>query len=234
MAPAMSYGLRAEAVLTEDGRDVLDIEGLQLLRTIGSHGVRGAAEIMGVSESTVRRMMRKAEARAGGKLLQNGSLTERGRELIEEMELRMHLLDQQLEHLWRKPSLTCDGIVIREEGLLLVRRGGEPYRGWHALPGGFMECGERAEDCVVREVEEETGLRTEVVKLVEVFSDPGRDPRGHFVTLLYLLRETGGTLRAGDDADAVGFFDIGSLPPLAFDHPKLVRAGLNAATEHVL
>ena len=234
MAPAMSYGLRAEAVLTEEGRDIMDQEGLRLLREVGHRGMRGTAELMGVSEATVRRRVRKAEELAGVELLHGGSLTLKAKEMVGEMELRVRLLDQQLEHLWRKPTLTCDGFLLRDNGLLLVRRGREPYLGFHALPGGIMEYGERAEECVVREVEEETGLRTEAVRLVGVFSDPGRDPRGHYVTMLFLLKEIGGALEAGDDADTAGFFDRGSLPPLAFDHSELVKAGFRAASEHVL
>jgi 8-oxo-dGTP diphosphatase len=87
---------------------------------------------------------------------------------------------------------------------------------------------------VVREVEEETGLRTAVTRLVGVFSDPSRDPRGHFVTLLFELRATGGSLAGGDDAESAGFFPLDRLPPLAFDHALMVELALSGRPEHNL
>ncbi|HIH76056.1 MAG TPA: NUDIX hydrolase [Methanomassiliicoccales archaeon] len=149
------------------------------------------------------------------------------------MELYVRLLEAQLENLWKNPSLTCDGLVLRKGKVLLVKRGREPFRGCHALPGGFVEYGESAEDCVVREIREETGLDTEVLQLVGVYSEMGRDPRGHFVTLLYLLREKGGALKPGDDADSAEFFALSDLPDLAFDHGKMIADGIRAA-EHPL
>jgi 8-oxo-dGTP diphosphatase len=234
MAPAMSYGLRAEGVLTKDGRDVLDMTGYRLLLALHVCGAQGAAGELGVSGTTVRRRVRMLESELGEKVLEKGRLNHLGRELLEHMELRIRLLDEQLEHLWRKPTLTCDGLLMRDGRLLLVRRGREPFKGHYALPGGILEYGESAEGCVVREMEEETGLNTEVICLAGIFSDPGRDPRGHFVTALYLLRETGGRLAAGDDAESAGFFDLDQLPPLAFDHSKLVEEGLRIASEHSL
>jgi 8-oxo-dGTP diphosphatase len=71
-------------------------------------------------------------------------------------------------------------------------------------------------------VREETGLRTRVVRLLGVYSDPERDPRGHTVSAVFLLEIAGGRLRGGDDAAEAAFFDIGKIPPLAFDHGKVV------------
>lgn len=233
MAPAMTYALRAEPVLTKDGHDLLDLEDLRLLVLLRDGGAEGAAQSLHVTEGTVRRRVRRIESRAGEKVLDRGTLLPSGTELIESMELYVRLLDAQVEHLWRKPSLTCDGLVLREGKALLVKRGREPFRGCLALPGGFVEYGESTEDCVVREVREETGLDTEVVRLIGAYSEMGRDPRGHFVTLLYLLRERGGALKAGDDAESAGFFDVADLPDMAFDHERMIREGLRAA-EHPL
>jgi len=159
-------------------------------------------------------------------------LTATGSELIEQMERRQRLLEGQMEHLWRKPTLTCDGLVIRDGMLLLVRRGRDPFKGHHALPGGIVEYGETTEDCVVREVKEETGLDTEVVRLIGIFSDPARDPRGHFITLLYELSEKGGVIAGGDDAESAGFYPLDKLPLLAFDHSVLVRKALGGGPGH--
>ncbi len=79
------------------------------------------------------------------------------------------------------------------------------------MPGGIVEYGERLEDCVVREVREETGLETRVLRLIGIFSDPGRDPRGHFVSAFYELERTGGELLAGDDAAETGFYPLDRL-----------------------
>jgi 8-oxo-dGTP diphosphatase len=91
-----------------------------------------------------------------------------------------------------------------------------------ALPGGFVELGESTEVAVVREVREETGLDTRVERLVGVYSDPARDPRGHTVAVAYSLETLGGELRAGSDAEDVVLLDPEVLPPMAFDHAKIV------------
>ncbi len=233
MAPAMTYSLRADPVLVKDDRDLLDGDDLHLLVLLRDVGADGAATTLGIKKGTVLRKVRRIERRVGAKIVENGTLNQYGNELVERMELYVRLLEAQLENLWRNPSLTCDGLLLRGGKVLLVKRGREPFQGRHALPGGFVEYGESTEDCVVREIKEETGLETEVERLVGVYSEMGRDPRGHFVTLLYLLRETGGALQAGDDAASAGFFKLSDLPELAFDHGKMIRDGLRPA-EHPL
>jgi 8-oxo-dGTP diphosphatase len=142
-------------------------------------------------------------------------------------------VDEQLAHLFKNPTLTTDGIILVHGRIALIKRGNEPGKGKYALPGGFVEYGERLEDCVVREVLEETGLRTEVLDLVGIYSDPNRDPRGHIVTALYHLRVRGGELKAGDDADEVSLHDLGSLPELAFDHRKMIADFLTSSRDRV-
>ena len=93
-----------------------------------------------------------------------------------------------------------------------------------------MDYGEKVEDAAVREVEEETGLRTRVVSLVGVYSDPARDPRGHTVSPVFLLDIIGGELQAGDDATEASFFPVTDLPELAFDHSEIVQAALPFGT----
>ena len=89
-----------------------------------------------------------------------------------------------------------------------------------------MEMDETIEQCAVRELEEETGLRfpTSRLRLVGVFSAPGRDPRGRTVTAAYVIDgvETD-EAKAGDDAAAVAWFPLDQLPPLAFDHDEVIR-----------
>lgn len=122
-----------------------------------------------------------------------------------------------------QPNLTVDAIVLDGQGrLLLVERGRDPYKGRFALPGGFVEYGETVESAVVRELLEETGIRAKIVELFGVYSDPDRDPRGHTVTIVFRLKVAGGELRAGDDAAKARFFPLDGLPPLAFDHQRIV------------
>ncbi len=120
-------------------------------------------------------------------------------------------------------TLTVDAIIPYKGGIVLVRRKNEPFKGKYALPGGIVEYGERVEDAAVREAEEETGLKCKVEKLVGVYSDPNRDPRGHFVSICFILVPVGGELKAGSDAEDVKVFKLEELPELAFDHEKMIK-----------
>ena len=129
-----------------------------------------------------------------------------------------------------RPMLTADCVVVRSGSeVLLVRRGGEPFKGCWALPGGFMEMDETIEHCAVRELEEETGLRfaERDLRLIGVYSAPGRDPRGRTVTAAFRVesgerRVESGEPVAGDDAAEVRWWPLAALPPLAFDHADIV------------
>ncbi len=133
-------------------------------------------------------------------------------------------------------TLTVDAVIPYRGGIVLIRRKNDPFKGYYALPGGVVEYGETVEDAVVREVMEETGLECAVDRLIGVYSDPDRDPRGHFVSVCFLLRVTGGELRADSDADEVKVFKLSELPELAFDHSKMVedaRVMLNGVLSEV-
>lgn len=139
-----------------------------------------------------------------------------------------------------KPALTADiAVFARRENrwkLLLIRRGGHPFLGCWALPGGFADQGETIERTAARELMEETGLEGLEMKLVGVYSAPGRDPRGWTVSAAFAVRVEAGQLRAvaGDDAAEAGWFDLVSSPDgtmmpalpegeqLAFDHAQIV------------
>ncbi len=120
-------------------------------------------------------------------------------------------------------TLTVDAIIPYKGGIVLVKRKNDPFKDYYALPGGIVEYGEKVEDALIREVREETCLIVEVYKLVGVYSDPNRDPRGHFVSVCFIALPKGGELKAGSDAKDVGIFKLDSLPKLAFDHDKIIE-----------
>lgn len=120
-------------------------------------------------------------------------------------------------------TLTVDAIIPYQGKIVLIRRMNDPFKGYYALPGGIVEYGERVEDAVLREVEEETGLKGKIHGLVGVYSDPNRDPRGHFVSVCFVVLPAGGELKAGSDAKEVALFSPNNLPELAFDHEKMVK-----------
>ena len=124
---------------------------------------------------------------------------------------------------YKSPKLTADGIIVDNGKILLIRRKSAPFKGKWALPGGFVEYNERVENATIREVFEETGLKTKIVDLVGIYSDPDRDPRGHIVTVVYLDERQGGDLKAGDDAAEAKFFEISQLPELSFDHDIIIK-----------
>lgn len=122
----------------------------------------------------------------------------------------------------KKPSVTVDGVIIKNGKVLLIKRKNEPFKGRWALPGGFVEYGETVEEAVLREVKEETGMDAKIKKLVGVYSSPDRDPRGHTISIAFLMEAKGEAI-AGDDATEARFFDLKKLPPLAFDHAKIIE-----------
>jgi 8-oxo-dGTP diphosphatase len=127
-----------------------------------------------------------------------------------------------------KVTMTTDIAIftIREDRLeiLLIRRGHPPFQGKWALPGGLLEEDEDLDVCARRELEEETGVSGLALEQFHAFGAPGRDPRGRYVTVAYLtmVRPDRLSPKADDDAAAVGWFAVESLPPLAFDHAEII------------
>lgn len=121
---------------------------------------------------------------------------------------------------YRNPLPTTDIIIEVAEGIVLIKRKNRPY-GW-ALPGGFIDYGERAEDAAIREAREETNLEVKIVDLLGVYSDPDRDPRGHTLSVVYVAKGYGNP-GAGDDASEVIVVNPDNLPEqIAFDHRKII------------
>ena len=126
----------------------------------------------------------------------------------------------------KRPLLAVDVIIKRaDDSIVLVKRKNPPFKDFYAIPGGFVEYGETVDAAAFREVREETGLDVRILKLLGVYSDPDRDPRGHVVSIVYLAEEIGGTLRPSTDAkDADAFKKIPKK--LAFDHHKILKNSL--------
>lgn len=121
---------------------------------------------------------------------------------------------------YRNPAPTVDVVIECEGHVVLILRKNPPP-GW-ALPGGFVEYGERIEDAAVREAKEETGLDVTLTALLGVYSDPARDPRQHTVATVYVGRADG-TPIGGDDAAEAKFFSEDDLPAdIAFDHRAIL------------
>lgn len=131
-----------------------------------------------------------------------------------------------------RPALTVDTALVtvpsrsNNAKLLLVKRAKPPFQGAWALPGGFVDEGEALGTAAARELREETGIQSSRLAQVGAFGEPGRDPRGWTVSILYsaiVLPEEANS-SAGDDAKEADWFDVNDLPPLAFDHGQLTGA----------
>lgn len=130
---------------------------------------------------------------------------------------------------FQRMAVAADGVILtydeKKIKVLLVKRGNAPFKGEWALPGGFVNVGESAEDCVEREIAEETGLKKLSFEQLCTMSDPKRDPRGRVISVVFMSFFKTGKLSplAGDDATEAEWYSINKLPKLAFDHGKTIK-----------
>ena len=127
------------------------------------------------------------------------------------------------------PLLTVDAVILYEGNkIVLIRRKNPPYQGELALPGGFVDIGETVENACIREAREETNVNVKINKLIGVFSDPKRDPRGHTVTVAFLCEpeDKKSEPKALDDAEALEIVPLSKISSLkiAFDHMDIIKA----------
>lgn len=126
-----------------------------------------------------------------------------------------------------RPAVTADCVVITKESepkVLLIQRGADPFKGTWAFPGGFINMDETTEQCAIRELEEETGLKVATVHQIGAYSKVDRDPRGRTITVAYLaIIDTPQDVIGKDDAAKAEWFTITDLPTLAFDHEEIIK-----------
>ena len=131
------------------------------------------------------------------------------------------------------PALTVDVVLLAQDPpatVLLIERGNDPFKGAWALPGGFVEGGERVASAAARELLEETGVEAGSLQLLGVYDTPGRDPRGPTVSVVFLMRAAQELDATGaDDAADARWFELGALPDLAFDHAVVIEDAISFA-----
>ncbi len=125
--------------------------------------------------------------------------------------------------------VTVDSVVFRKLStsiqVALIKRRNNPFKDLWALPGGFVDHNEDLHDAAVRELREETGLLVHSMQQVYAFGKPGRDPRGHTISITYYscIEAEKSDLMAADDATEARWFSVDALPPLAFDHKEIIN-----------
>jgi 8-oxo-dGTP diphosphatase len=127
-------------------------------------------------------------------------------------------------------ALTVDCLIFSGDSILLIKRKFPPFEGQYALPGGFVDEDETVESACIREAKEETNLDIINLKLVGIYSKPGRDPRGRTVTAAFLAEAKDmSALKAGDDAKEVELVRDWKNAELAFDHRKIIEDAMRIA-----
>lgn len=131
-------------------------------------------------------------------------------------------------YTYPRMQVTVDAVIIRPaddgEEVLLIERKHEPFEGCWALPGGFVDMDETLVDAAKRELYEETGLIVEQLTQLHTFDGVNRDPRGRTISIVFIgFASPGSRIKAGDDASSADWFSFDALPPLAFDHDKVLE-----------
>ena len=134
---------------------------------------------------------------------------------------------------YKNPIPTVDAIIQNSSSILFVKRKKDPFKNQYALPGGFVNEGETIEEAIKREVYEETSLEVHPIDILGVYSDPKRDPRGHMMTVVFIVLVIKGNPIAGDDADKTEWIPLEKLNDIniAFDHKLIINDYLRWKSE---
>ena len=147
------------------------------------------------------------------------------------------MVEQRYCYRYPHPAVTADCVIFGFDGVsikvLLIQRAIDPYKGKWALPGGFMNIDESAEECARRELEEETGLKTASVEQFYTFTDVMRDPRERVITVAHYALVRLSEVKGGDDASKAQWFVQSEIPSLAFDHDRILRMALARLKERI-
>ncbi|MEM5801968.1 MAG: NUDIX hydrolase [Candidatus Aenigmatarchaeota archaeon] len=126
----------------------------------------------------------------------------------------------------RNPYLAVDVLIVKNKKIVLIRRNKNPWKGKLSLPGGFVEWGETVEQAAIREAKEETGLNVKIKKLLGVYSNPKRDPRGHVVSIAFVAEPIKGKLKSSKEGE-VNWYEINKEIFKYFgsksDHKKMIK-----------
>jgi 8-oxo-dGTP diphosphatase len=132
---------------------------------------------------------------------------------------------RELLKVYKNPIPTVDAIIQNSSSILLIKRGKDPYKNLFALPGGFVNQGETIEEAIVREVYEETSLEVHPIEILGVYSDPTIDPRGHMLTVVFIVLVIRGNPTTGDDTNEISWMPINKINyiDIAFDHKLIIH-----------
>jgi len=136
-------------------------------------------------------------------------------------------------YAYPRTAVTVDIIVFKNiennPEILLIERKNEPFKNMWALPGGFVDKDEDIKTAAYRELAEETSIKNIQLSQLQAFGKPGRDPRGHTISIVHIgfLKNNNQKIEAGDDAKNLQWFSVDQLPELAFDHEEIIDYALN-------
>lgn len=125
-----------------------------------------------------------------------------------------------------RPAVTVDSVLLSDAHVLLIRRKNPPFQNGWALPGGFLDENEDPAHGAARELAEETSLTGIPLEPLGFWGTPGRDPRGHTISLVYRATVDRQSLhpKPADDATELAWHPLDNLPPLAFDHADIISS----------
>ena len=146
--------------------------------------------------------------------------------------------EQNYTYKYPRPAVTTDCVVFSVDEhklkILLIERGHEPYKGFWAFPGGFLNMDENAEQGALRELREETGLELQNIKELGTFSEVDRDPRGRVISIAFYALDRKSEVKGDDDAAQARWFALDEVPRLAFDHDLMLKKALQKLKEDLM